>query len=280
MQEQMGSKHQKGYHFIIHFILIIGSISMILPFMWMILTSLKSYGEATQIPITILPKVWKFDNYLKALKSLPFINLYINTFILMVVRIICAVVFSSMAGYAFARIEFPGKKFLFSIVLIQMMVPMQVFIIPQFLLVLKLGWLNTVKALIVPGLVSAFGTFLLRQFFMGLPIDLEEAAILDGCNQWQIYSRVMLPLTKSGLVALGIFTALFAWKDLMWPLIVNMSVTKMTLSSGLASLQGQFATDYPVVMAGSFIAMWPMLLLFLIFQKQFVEGIALTGIKG
>jgi multiple sugar transport system permease protein len=147
------------------------------------------------------------------------------------------------------------------------------------MLMAKLGWLNTVKALIAPGIVSAFGTFLLRQFFMSIPNDLEEAAVIDGCNHWRIYWNVMLPLAKSGLVALGIFTALFAWKDLMWPLIVNISMQKMTLASGLASLVGQYSTDYPVLMAGSVIAIWPMILVFVIFQKQFVQGIALTGTK-
>ena len=140
-----------------------------------------------------------------------------------------------MAAYAFARLNFPGKKIFFALVLFQMMIPAQIFIVPQFLLVQKLGLLNTISALVIPGIVSAFGTFLLRQFFMGLPKELEEAAKLDGCNTWQTFYKVMLPLARSGLVALGIFTALFAFKDLMWPLVVNMSVDKMTLSAGLAS---------------------------------------------
>jgi multiple sugar transport system permease protein len=185
-----------------------------------------------------------------------------------------------MAGYAFARIKFPGKNILFLLVIIQLMVPPQIFLIPQYLIVVKLGWLDTVQALIIPGIVSAFGTFLLRQFFMGVPDELEEASILDGCNQWQIYRRVMLPLSVASIMALGIFTALFAWKDLMWPLIVNISMDKLTLSSGMAHLVGQYETDYPVFMASAFIAIWPMLLIFIIFQKRFVEGIALTGTKG
>lgn len=161
-----------------------------------------------------------------------------------------------------------------------MMVPGQIFILPQYMIASKLGWLNTVKALILPGIVSTFGTFLLRQFFMGLPKDLEEAAVLDGSSIWTIFWVIMLPLTKPGLVAVGIFTALFAWKDLMWPLIVNMSIEKMTLSSGLVNLMGQYSVDYPQLMAGSLIATVPMIVLFLIFQKQFVEGIATSGTKG
>ena len=213
------------------------------------------------------------------MKILPFASFYVNTLLMMVGRVVGSVLFSAMAAYACARLKFPGKNIFFGLVLFQMMIPGQLFIIPQFLIVQKLGLLNTVSALVVPGLVSAFGTFLLRQFFMGLPNDLEEAAKLDGCTIWQTFYKIMLPLSRSGLIALGIFTSLFAFKDLMWPLIVNMSIDKMTLSSGLASLQGQFATNYPQLMAGSLLAIWPMLLLFIIFQKKFIEGIATSGGK-
>jgi multiple sugar transport system permease protein len=236
--------------------------------------------ESTHVPPTILPKIFQWQNYNKAVHTLPFGAFYFNTFVMVFIRIIGAVLFSSMAAYAFARIKFPGKNIFFMIVLMQLMVPNQIFIVPQFMLMMKLNWLNTIKALIAPGIVSEFGTFLLRQFFMSIPNELEESAIIDGCNRWQIYWHIMMPLARSGMVALGIFTALFAWKDLMWPLIVNMSIEKMTLSSGLASLQGQFVTDYPVLMAGSVIAIWPMILIFMIFQKQFIQGIATTGSKG
>ena len=184
-----------------------------------------------------------------------------------------------MAAYALARIEFPGKNFFFMLILIQMMIPGQIFIIPQYAIISKLGLLNTVTALVIPGIISAFGTFLLRQFFIGIPKELEEAAILDGCNRWQVFWKVMLPLTRSGLVALGIFTSVFAYKDLMWPLIVNMSLDKMPLAAGMASLQGQYSTNFPQLMAGSMIAIWPMLIIFIIFQKQFIEGVASTGSK-
>ncbi|MCM8709896.1 carbohydrate ABC transporter permease [Clostridium sp. SYSU_GA19001] len=266
-------------NYIIHTVLIVGSIAMLLPFIWMILTSLKSLTESTSIPPTILPKETRWYNYKDVWDILPFPKFYINTILMLLGRIAGSVFFSSMAAYAFARLKFPGKNILFMIVLIQMMVPGQIFIIPQYLLVSKLGWLNSIKALIVPGIVSAFGTFLLRQFFIGIPNELEEAALLDGCNRWQIFWKIMLPLTRSGLIALGIFTSLFAWKDLMWPLVVNMSIEKMPLSAGLASLQGQYSTNFPQLMAGSMIAIWPMLLIFIIFQKQFIQGIATTGSK-
>lgn len=262
-----------------HVALIIGAIIMITPFLWMVLTSMKTVAESTQIPPKIFPSEIRWDNYSAVLNILPFAKFYINTVLMIVGRVVGSVMFSAMAAYACARLKFPGKNIFFGLVLFQMMIPGQLFIVPQFLIIQKLGLLNTVSALIVPGIVSAFGTFLLRQFFMGLPNDLEEAAKLDGCNIWQTFYKIMLPLSRSGLIALGIFTALFAFKDLMWPLIVNMSLDKMTLSSGLASLQGQFGVNYPQLMAGSMLAIWPMLLVFIIFQKKFIEGIATSGGK-
>lgn len=265
---------------IIHLVLIIGSLSMLFPFIWMLLTSFKSFSEAIRVPITIFPDKLIWDNYKDAFNTLPFIKLFFNTVIFISARVLCAVAFCSMAGYAFAKIEFPFKKFWFSIVIIQLMLPPQIFIIPQYLMVAKLNWLDSIKALIFPGIVSAFGTFFIRQFYMTLPNEISEAAFLDGCNQWKIFTKIMFPLTKTALVALSIFTAIFAWGDLMWPLIVNLSVDKMTLASGLSLLQGQHLSNYPIMMAGAFLAMWPMVILYLIFQRHFIEGIALTGTKG
>ena len=197
----------------------------------------------------------------------------------MLARIVCATVTSSMAGFAFAKLEFPFKKLFFFIVLTQLMLPSQVFIIPQYGMLSAMNQLNTIFALIFPGLVSAFGTFFLRQFYMGLPNDLSEAAKLDGCNVFQTFFLILMPLTKTAMMALAVFTALFAYSDMMWPLIVNMNIEKMTLSAGISSLQGQHSTNYPVMMAGSALAMIPMLVLYLLFQRQFIEGIALTGTK-
>lgn len=259
--------------------LTVGAVIMIFPFIWTLLTSLKSVTESVQIPPTFLPQEVVTKNYTDAIDRLSFGTLYFNTTVMIIFRVAGSVLFSTMAAYAFARIKFPLKNFFFMLVLLQMMVPGQIFLIPQFLIMVKLGWLNTIKALIAPGIISAFGTFLMRQFFMSLPNELEEAALIDGCNRWRIYWSVMLPLAKSGMVALGIFTAIFAWRDLMWPLIVNMSIDKMTLSAGIAALRGQFSTNYPVLMAGSVMAIVPMLAIFIVFQKQFIQGIASTGSK-
>ena len=259
--------------------LIAGSITMIFPFVWMLLTSFKTQAESMAIPPQIFPAQWNFDNFVKALQSLPFWNLYINTFLLIFFRVICAVVFSSMAGYAFAKLEFPCKNLLFGLVLMQMMLPSQIFIIPQYQMLAKMGLTNTIFALVFPGLVSAFGTFFLRQAYMGIPNEIAEAAYLDGCTKWQTFTKVLLPLTKSSLAALAIFTAVFAYADLMWPLICNTDLNMMTLSAGLSTLNGQYTTNFPVLMAGSLLAMIPMVLLYLLFQKQFIEGIAMTGGK-
>ena len=259
--------------------LIAGSITMIFPFVWMLLTSFKTQAESMAIPPQIFPAQWNFDNFTKALESLPFWNLYLNTFLLIFFRVICAVVFSSMAGYAFAKLEFPCKNLLFGLVLMQMMLPSQIFIIPQYQMLAKMGMTNTIFALVFPGLVSAFGTFFLRQAYMGLPNELAEAAYLDGCTKWQTFTKVLLPLTKSSIAALAIFTAVFAYADLMWPLICNTDLNMMTLSAGLSTLNGQYTTNFPVLMAGSLLAMIPMVILYLLFQKQFIEGIAMTGGK-
>ena len=272
--------HQARGKLVIHLILILGCVVMIFPFLWMIVTSFKSIGESLLIPPTLFPKEWLTDNYTEVLRTLPFGALYKNTLLLILFRIVCALVFSSMAGFAFAKLHFPLKKFFFFLVLTQMMLPNQIFIIPQYQMLAKMGQLNTIFALVFPGLVSAFGTFFLRQFYMSLPNVLSEAAVLDGCNTFQIFFLIMLPLTKTAMMALAVFTAVFAYSDMMWPLIANTNVNMMTLSAGISSLQGQHTTKYPILMAGSALAMVPMLVLYLFFQRQFIEGIALTGTKG
>lgn len=260
--------------------LIIGAVVMLVPFIWMILTSFKSVSEATQMnPFVIFPEVWRTDAFHNVFRKMDFPKLYLNTLLMILGRIVCAVVTATMAGYALGRLNFKGKNICFALVLFQMMVPAQIFIIPQYLMVSKLGMLNTIFSLVFPGLVTAFGTFLMRQAYMGLPKELEEAARLDGCNIFQTFLYVMAPLTRSSMVALGIFTALFGFKDLMWPLVANTEQSSMPLSAALAKLQGQFAANYPELMAASLIACIPMMLLYLIFQKQFIEGIATSGGK-
>lgn len=259
--------------------LILGSIIMIFPFLWMLLTSFKTNAEVLQIPPTFLPSVWNFDSFAKVMDLLPFGNLYLNTALMILLRVVCAVVTCSMAGYAFAKLDFKFKNFWFTLVIVQQMIPGQIFIIPQYQMIAKMGMTDTIFSLVFPGLVSAFGTFFLRQAYMGIPDEVAEAAYLDGCNRWQTFTKVLFPLTKPSVAALSVFTAVFAYTDLMWPLVANTNINSTTLSAGLSSLNGQFSTNYPVLMAGSLLAMLPMVVLYLFFQKQFIEGVAMTGGK-
>lgn len=267
-------------HLIVHLILLAGIIIVVFPFVWMVLTSFKTNGEAMLIPPTILPKQFMTAAYAEIVTALPFARVYLNTILSTLITTGVQVIFCAMAAYAFARIEFPFKNVIFVLILSVLMVPGQIFLIPQYLIVQKLGLLDTLPALVLPNLFSAFGTFLLRQFFMSLPKELEEAAVLDGCNRFQIFGKIMLPLIKPGIVALVIFTAKFAWNDFMWPMIVNTTPEKMTLGPSLATLSGQYTTKYPMQMAGAVMAVLPLIVLFFIFQKQFIEGVAQSGIKG
>ncbi len=278
----MDSYHnqQRATQALIHVILIICSITMLVPFLWMILTAFKTLSEATAVnPFVIFPSSWKLDNFISVWKNYNFLYLYKNTILMIFWRVVCAVLTATLAGYAFGRLRFPGKNLMFSLILIQMMVPSQIFIIPQYVMVTKMGWTNTMAGLVFPGAVTAFGTFLLKQAYQGLPRDLEEAAAIDGCSIPQRFLLIMAPLTRSSMVSLGIFTAVFAYKDLMWPMIVCTEVEHTTLSAALSKMQGQYSSNYPELMAAALLACIPMVVLYLVFQKQFIEGIATSGSK-
>lgn len=273
-------KRRKLVNVLVHVILILVSITMLVPFLWMVLTAFKSVTEATSVnPFTVFPKVWRTDAFTAVIENMNFLLLYKNTLLMIFFRVACAVITATMAGYAFGRLTFRGRNLAFSLVLFQMMVPVQIFIIPQYLMISKMHMLNTIFALVFPGMVTAFGTFLLKQGYMSLPKDLEEAARLDGCNIGQTFLYIMAPLTRSSMVALGIFTAVFAFKDLMWPMIVNTDKNMLVLSSALAKMQGQYVAKFPELMAASLLACIPMILIYIVFQRQFIEGIATSGGK-
>lgn len=253
---------------------------MVFPFIWMVLTALKTKSESISNPPKIFPDAAQWHNFVDIFTMLPFGQFYFNTVVSTIIITLGQVFLSAMGAYAFARINFPLKNTLFILILSILMVPGQIFILPQYLIIQKMNLLNTIPALFIPGLFSAFGLFLLRQFFMTIPKELEEAAVMDGCSRIRIFFSIILPLSKSALISLSIFALLFGWNSLLWPLIVNTSPEKMTLSAGLASLSGQYASNYPLIMAGSFLAIIPLLVVFFIFQKQFIEGIALSGSKG
>ena len=278
---ESAEKHAKRNKIITHVVLIIVSFIMLVPFAWMILTALKTNQESISVnPFYIFPhNRWHWENFATVWKSYNFIILYKNTLLMIFFRVVCACLTATMAGYAFGRLRFPGKKVLFTMVLIQMMVPAQIFIIPQYLMVSKMGMLNTTFGLVWPGIVTAFGTYLLKTGYEGLPMDLEEAANIDGCSIPGRFLHIMMPLTRSSMVSLGIFTAVFAFKDLMWPMIVCPKAECTTLSAGLAKMQGQYGSEYPTMMAAATLAVLPMVIIYVIFQKQFVEGIATSGGK-
>ena len=278
---ESAERNAKRRTILTHIVLILVSFIMIVPFAWMILTAVKTTQEAISVnPFYIFPhNGWHWENFATVWKSYNFLILYKNTILMIFFRVVCACVTATMAGYAFGRLKFPLKKVLFLIVLIQMMVPAQIFIIPQYLMVSKLNMLNTTFGLVFPGLVTAFGTYLLKTGYEGLPKDLEEAAMIDGCNIGQRFLYILMPLTRSSMISLGIFTAVFAFKDLMWPMIVCTRAETTTLSAGLAKMQGQFSSNYPTMMAAAVLAVVPMVVIYVIFQKQFVEGIATSGGK-
>ena len=279
----MGAVRKDGRYFVkrilLYMLILALAAVMLVPFLWMISASLKLNKDVFTYPVKWIPEKLEWSNYSKIWKEIPLLLFFKNSAKLTIIITAIQVFTSSFAAYAFAKLHFKGRDFCFSLVLLQMMVPAQIFISPQYIMVSKMGMLNTIFGLVFPGMVTAFGTFLLRQGYMGLPNDLEEAARLDGCNIGQTFLYIMAPLTRSSMVALGIFTAVFAFKDLMWPMIVNTDKDMLVLSSALAKMQGQYASKFPELMAASLIACIPMIVLYVIFQKQFIEGIATSGGK-
>lgn len=273
------SVRQTGSLLVVHAILAVCAVAMVFPFVWQFLTTFKTPTEALQVPPQLFPKVLDISAYGRVFERIPFWDMVLNSTLSVVVRTAAQVTFCAMAGYAFARLRFPFKNTLFIMLLAIMMVPREIYLLPQTEIMKSFGLLNSLPALIAPGLFSAFGTFLMRQFFATLPDSLEEAARLDGAGRFRIFFEIMLPLAKPGIVALAIFTALWSWNEMLWPLVVNSDPNKLNLSAGLATLSGEYVTDYPMLMAGSFMAQLPMILLFFVLQKRFISGIATTGIK-
>jgi multiple sugar transport system permease protein len=270
----------KGRQWPLHLVLVIGLIVMVTPFVWQILTTLKTVPESRAVPPTLIPEAFDLDSYLRFFSAVPFFSMFFVSGFVLVLRVVGQLVVCSLAAFAFARIQFPGRTFLFGLFLVMLMAPSQLFLIAQFDLMKQLSLLDTLPAIAIPGIFSAFGTFLMRQAFLAIPVEYEEAARLDGANSFQIFWRVLLPMTRPTLAALTVLTALYSWNDLLWPLIITSSKENMTLPVGLADLQGQYGTDFPTLMAGSLIASLPLIIIFVVLQRQFFEGIASSGLKG
>ncbi len=270
----------------IYAFLVVGGATMVIPFIWMLSTSLKSYSSVFVFNIGDIqwfpsPVYWK--NYIDVWKVVPFARFYANSIFIVICVTFGQVVTSAGAAYAFSRLKFPGRDKIFFAYLATMMIPGSVTMIPVFALMRAFGWIDTYKALIIPAIFSAYGTFLLRQFFMTIPRDLEDAAKIDGCSLWGIFWRVIMPLSHTAIATLTIFVSLGNWVSFMWPLLVTNSIEKRTLPVGLAYFQElyQYAQpDWGLLMAGSLVTMVPVIIIFLFNQRFFVEGIKLTGMKG
>jgi len=271
----------KWSHLALHLGLIAGSVIMLLPFVWMVATSLKAASEVLTATPTFWPRAWRWENYVEIFTRVPFGRMYFNTFVITLSRVAGQLLVASLAAYSFARLRFPGRDLIFVGILAVMMVPQAVMIVPTFFLYKQLGWLNTYEGLIIPYFFSAFGTFLLRQYFLTIPKDLEDAAVLDGCHTLQVYWHVALPLARPAIIALGVLLSLGSWNDFLWPLIVTKSTDMHMLAVGISFFsRGQYIGNVALLMAAASVAVLPMLILFLLAQRQLIEGITLTGIQG
>ncbi|MGG1636024.1 sugar ABC transporter permease [Paenibacillus sp. FSL A5-0031] len=277
----MNSKKLQPSTMVLHVVLIIGACVMGLPFLWMILSALKDLSQVFVVPPKWIPEPFVWSNFKTSLTALPFGRAYFNSFYINVIVVFAQLITCSMAAYAFAKIRFPFREPLFILFLATMMVPGQVTIIPLYLMMKNFGWLDTHQSIIVPAaLLNAFGVFLLRQFFRGIPKEMEEAAIVDGANRFTIYTRIMLPLVKPALSALGIFTFLGMWNNFFYPLIFLNSPEQFTVPMMLNLYRGMYATDWTLMMAGASIALLPVLVVYMIGQRYIIEGVTLSGIKG
>jgi multiple sugar transport system permease protein len=258
------------------------SVGLLLPFFWMVSTSLKANEAIFAIPPRWIPETLHWENYAEVFRRMPFLLYFRNTTYITVMTIIGTVLSSSMVAYAFACLRWPGRDPLFIFVIATMMLPLQVIMIPLFVLFRDFGWLNTYKPLIVPAFLGggAFNIFLMRQFFLSLPKDLFDAARIDGASEWRIYWQIALPLARPALVTVAILTFMFAWNDFLGPLIYLSDQSKNTLALGLALFTGQHQTDWGVLMAASIMMLVPIVLLFFFFQRYFIRGLAMTGLKG
>lgn len=265
---------------LLYIVLILIAVIMVVPFLWMLSTSLKTQYDAVKIPPVWIPDPPRWENYVKLFTEQPMFQFMLNTIKIVFFVVLGQLFFSSLAAYSFARISFKGRNVVFFFYIATLMVPGQVTMIPTYLMFAKAGLTDNHLALILPAFFSAFGVFLLRQFFMSLPRELEEAAEIDGCNPFMTYWRIMLPLVVPAMLTLGVFTLMNTWNDYMGPLIYLSSPEKYTMTLGIAYFKGVYTTQWNLVMAGSIVSVVPILIAYLCAQKYFIEGIAFSGVKG
>ncbi len=267
---------------LIYAILIVTGFLIAFPFFYMLTSSFKTSQEVITVPPKLLPEVWQLGNYIEVI-NVPNVNLarqLTNTVIVTATVVVGQILTSILAGYAFARLRFPGREALFYAYLGTLMVPFAVLIVPMYKVMQTFGWIDSLLALTIPWLYTAYGTFLLRQFFMGLPRDLEEAALIDGASRWGILFRIAVPLAKPAIATLATFSFLYAWNSFLWPLIVINSPDRKVITQGIVDLQSLYAVRVDLIMAGSVLAVLPTVIVYLFAQRYFIEGVATSGLAG
>jgi multiple sugar transport system permease protein len=269
-----------GWTVITYLIVILGALGMVLPLLWAVVASFKSYGDLLSNPLTLIPKQWVWQNYLEIFRAVPFHLYFINSLKITVTCTVGTLLTSAVAAYAFARLRFPGRDFLFMGYLATLMIPRQITLVPTFLIMRWLGLLDSHLSLMLPGLFSAYGTFLLRQFFLSVPLELEEAATIDGCGYFRRFAVIIMPLSRPALATLAIFTMMGQWNDFLYPMVFLNSEEKRTLIMGLAIFRGDVDVQWNLLMAAVLLTSAPVIMAFLSAQRFFVEGIATSGLKG
>ncbi len=265
--------------FVLYLLLTLLALVMIVPFLWMIATSLKAPGSVLTIPPEVIPRNPTFESYSRVTEVVPLGRMFLNSVIVTTVCVAAQLITGSLAAYAFARMRWRGRDAVFLLYLATLMIPSQVTITPLFILMRQLDWINTYQGLILPGTVSAFGTFLLRQAMLKVPREYEEAAFLDGANHFQVYLGIVLPMIRPALATLAVLATMATWNDFLWPLFATNDEELMTLPVGLAMLQGEHTTDWNLVMAGAVISVVPIVLVFLAAQRTFINGMLQSGLK-
>src|SRR3712207_1209656 len=268
---------------LVYAVLILLTLMFVAPLLWMLSTSLKPNAETTQLPLSWVPKQFSTEGYSTILNSgsqSPALRWFLNSMIAGLAHTALILITASMAAYALARMEFRGKRVLFAMIISTLFIPPIILLTPNYQIVDQFGWLDTLLAVIVPGAAGAFGVFFLRQFFLSLPKELEEAAMLDGANRYQIFFRIILPLSKAPLATLAVLSFLTNWNDFLWPVYVLFTPGNLTLPPGLSILQSAYGINYAVIAAGGVIASIPVLILFIFAQRYIIQGVARSGLKG
>ncbi len=263
----------------VYLLLIILAVVTVFPFVWMFVTALKSPSEVFRWPIVLFPHEPQWGNFAEAWSRQPFTRFFQNTVFITIGTTLLTLFTSSTAGFAFAKYEFRGKRFLFMLILVLLMLPPQVTLVPTYLMVRSLGLVNSYFGLMIPGITSVFGVFLIRQYLQSIPNELIDAARIDGSNDWGIYVQIILPLLKPALAVLAIFTFTGSWNSFLWPLIIADSSSMYTLQVGIAFFSGQTGTEYQLMMAVAVVSMLPVVLMYLLFQRYFVASVALSGMN-